>query len=296
MIGISVVIPSLNRSSYLFNTLSDLQRQITDFPYEIIVVDQSEMRDVAVSNLAQSSNGIIHYHHVRSFTGLPEARNFGAKEAIYDYILFLDDDIECGPNLLTEHFKCLGKDTIAVVAGGITERFRPNKDVKRIGYFNYFTATPYRGFHMTGRGYVDHGGGGNYSIKANVFKTIGGVDEFLNYGAALYEESELCLRVKAIGYKVFFNHDAHVFHLAADTGGCRVPQVNRYVESLVHNRALVINRHLRWYHKPFANLYLLRLVLAYIINTRQTLSFSSLVKAYKVGAVEASMSPKNSFK
>ena len=34
----------------------------------------------------------------------------------------------------------------------------------------------------------------------------------------LYEETEICLRVKELGYKVFFNYDAHVWHLAADTG------------------------------------------------------------------------------
>lgn len=296
MIGISIVIPTLNRSSYLLNTVSDLLKQKVDFPFEIIVVDQSEMLDSAVMRIAKESNGVVHYHHIDSFTGLPEARNYGARESVYDFILFLDDDVECSDNLLAEHFKSLSKEDIAVVAGGITERYRPNKDVKKVGHFDYFTATPFRGFHKKESGFVDHGGGGNYSVKANVFYKVGGVDEYLNYGAALYEESELCLRIKEHGYKVYFNSRAHVFHLAAETGGCRVPLVDRYVKSLVHNRSLVINRHLKWFHKPIANLYLLRLVLAYIVSARKLSLLSVIWEAYQEGRSEAALPPKNSFR
>ena len=41
MDGISVVIPTLNRESFLTNTIEYLARQVFDKPYEIIIVDQS---------------------------------------------------------------------------------------------------------------------------------------------------------------------------------------------------------------------------------------------------------------
>ena len=121
---------------------------------------------------------------------------------------------------------------------------------------------------------------------------VGGVDEYLNYGAALYEETEICLRVKELGYKVFFNYDAHVWHLAADTGGCRVLDINRYIASLVHNRALLISRHLKWYHRPTAYIYLLRLVASYAFTYRNPGLFRLFAKTYKEGYKKGKLTPK----
>jgi len=161
-----------------------------------------------------------------------------------------------------------------------------------------------------------------------------------NYGAALYEETEICLRVKELGYKVFFNYDAHVWHfhieqlhnsnihqhhqllkiclflcynfhlrhdlhnkvffnydahvwhLAADTGGCRVLDINRYIASLVHNRALLISRHLKWYHRPTAYIYLLRLVASYAFTYRNPGLFRLFAKTYKEGYKKGKLTPK----
>ena len=210
----------------------------------------------------------------------------------YAYILFLDDDIECDCNLLKEHYKFLSQPDIAVVAGGITEKYKNNPKSKNVGKFHFYTATPERGFHINHKEYVDHGGGGNYSIKKDIFLEVGGVDEYLNYGAALYEETEICLRVKELGYKVFFNYDAHVWHLAADTGGCRVLDINRYIASLVHNRALLISRHLKWYHRPTAYIYLLRLVASYAFTYRNPGLFRLFAKTYKEGYKKGKLTPK----
>ena len=172
------------------------------------------------------------------------------------------------------------------------EKYKNNPKSKNVGKFHFYTATPERGFHINHKEYVDHGGGGNYSIKKDIFLEVGGVDEYLNYGAALYEETEICLRVKELGYKVFFNYDAHVWHLAADTGGCRVLDINRYIASLVHNRALLISRHLKWYHRPTAYIYLLRLVASYAFTYRNPGLFRLFAKTYKEGYKKGKLTPK----
>ena len=229
MQGISVIVPTLNRADYLKETVKCLVRQDYE-PFEIIIVDQSALMDNAMIEMAQKDYR-IKYYHITNFKGLPEARNYGVQHTQYDFILFLDDDIECDNQLLKEHYKYLSQPNIAVVAGGITEKYKSNPNTKQVGKFYYFTATPERGFNNNCHKFVDHGGGGNYSIKKDVFTKVGGVDEYLNYGAALYEETEICLRVKELGYKVFFNYAAHVWHLAADTGGCRVTNINKYISS-----------------------------------------------------------------
>ena len=290
--GISVILPTLNRANYLATTVDCLMKQDFGLPYEIIIVDQSESINDVMVGRAKDSSPFIRYYHVTEFRGLPEARNFGVQHAQYAYILFLDDDIECGNNLLKEHYKFLAQPDIAIVAGGCTEKFKKNPKSRNTGKFHFYKATPERGFQVKDKKYVDHGGGGNYSIRKDVFLKVGGVDEFLNYGSALYEETEICLRVKAFGYKVFYNYDAHVWHLAADSGGCRVPDINHYITSLVHNRALLISRHLKWYHKPTAYLYLLRLVASYAFTYRNPGLFRLFAKAYKEGYKKGKLTPK----
>lgn len=281
MQGISVVIPTLQRTEFLLNTLKDLVKQICDFPFEVIVVDQSNKVDDKILIFCKDY-AFCHYHHVTFFKGLPEARNFGWQKAKYEYILFLDDDIQCNENLLQEHFSILKHKAVGVVAGGITEVYKNNQECK-VGDFNYWTATPLRGFHKLGTFEVIHGGGGNFATKKEVLKKVNGIDENLTKGAALYEETDFCLRVKEADYKIIFHSKAAVNHLAAETGGCRVPDVKKYIASLVRNRSLIIGRHLKGIYKITSTLYLLRLVSAYAFSYKDVSLFKQFITSFKEG-------------
>lgn len=281
MNGISIVIPTLHRTEFLLNTLKDLVKQVCDFPFEIVIVDQSNQLDDRVVDFCKNYT-FFHYHHITFFKGLPEARNYGWQQTIYDFILFLDDDIQCDENLLKEHFSILKDPSVGVVAGGIVEIYKKNQECK-IGDFNYWTATPLRGFHKQGTIEVIHAGGGNFSTKKEVLTKVNGIDENLTKGAALYEETDFCLRVKQSGYKVMFHSKASVNHLAAETGGCRVPDIKKYIASLVRNRSLIISRHVKGIYKITATLYLIRLVSAYAFSYKDISLFKQFVTSFKEG-------------
>ncbi|MFK8059991.1 MAG: glycosyltransferase family 2 protein [Polaribacter sp.] len=280
MKGFSVIIPTLNRTTFLINTLKDLVCQDFHFPFEIIVVDQSNQKNASVIKFSKEHQN-IKYHHITHFKGLPEARNYGACLSLYNYLLYLDDDIICNPDLLTQHFLFLNKKEIAIVAGGITEKFKKNIDCE-IGKFIKFSANPLRGFHKEAQKVIDHAGGGNFSIKKSVFNEVGGLDENLSKGAALYEETDICLRVKKAGHTIFYNYKAHMYHLAAETGGCRVTDIHKYVYSLSRNRTIIIHRYLPWYFRFTAHLYLLKVVLGYVRGYKDI----SLYKSYEQGKKE----------
>lgn len=281
MQGISVVIPTLHRTEFLLNTLKDLVKQVCDFPFEIVIVDQSNKVDVEVQNFCKEYS-FLNYYHITFFKGLPEARNFGWQKAKYEYILFLDDDILCDENLLQEHFSILKDKLVGVVAGGIVEIYKQNQECK-VGDFNFWTATPLRGFHKLGTFEVFHGGGGNFATKKEVLKEVNGIDENLTKGAALYEETDFCLRVRQAGYKVMFHSNAMVNHLAAETGGCRVPDIKKYIASLVRNRSLIISRHLRGVYKITATLYLFKLIVAYAFSYKDVSLFNQFITSFKEG-------------
>ena len=281
MNGISVIIPTLHRTEFLINTLKDLVKQVCNFPFEIVIVDQSNEMDKEVLNFCEEYS-FCNYYHINFFKGLPEARNYGWQKSKYNYILFLDDDIQCNESLLQEHFSILKDETIGVVAGGIIEIYKQNQECK-VGDFNYWSATPLRGFHKLGTFEVIHGGGGNFSTKKEVLVNVNGIDENLTKGAALYEETDFCLRVKQAGYIVMFHSKASVNHLAAETGGCRVPDIKKYIASLVRNRSLIISRHVKGFYKITATLYLLRLVSAYAFSYKDVSLFKQFITSFKEG-------------
>jgi len=291
MISFSIIIPTLNRTEFLLDTLKDLIVQDYDKDFEILIIDQSDNEDIAIIDVSKKHE-YVKYHHITHFKGLPEARNYGASIANYEYLLFLDDDISCGSFLLQEHFESLTQENVAVGAGGITEKNKPNLKSK-IGYFSYLTATPTRGFHINKTKEVFHAGGGNFSVKKSVYFEVGGIDEQLTKGAALYEETDFCLRVQKAGYKIWFNYNAHVFHLAAETGGCRVPEIDKYIFSLSRNRSLIIKRHLPWFYQITAKLYLLKLVLSYLRVYKSKSIWNAYLKGKKEGQALNHLTIKN---
>lgn len=283
MKGISVIIPTLNRSDFLMNTLNDLIVQKFDLPFEILIIDQSVVINKKIMNFCEPHT-YINYHYITFFKGLPEARNYGASKAKYSILLFLDDDIECASDLLYSHYETFQKNNIAVVAGGITEKFKANK-MSKIGYFNKWTGQALRGFHQKGNLEVDHAGGGNFSVKKEVYDEVGGIDENLTEGAALFEETDFCLRVKNKGYIIYFNHEAHMYHLAAVTGGCRVEEIYKYIYSLSRNKTIITNRYLNFLYKISAKTYLFKLIISYSIAYKSL----SIIKAYSEGVKEGKM-------
>jgi GT2 family glycosyltransferase len=259
--GVTVVVPTLNRGSFLHDCMRDLLAQ-THRPLEILVVDQSGSVDPVASKLAADHPGIVSYHHV-GFRGLPQARNYGWQCARFEAVLFVDDDVCCAPRLVSEHLRALRIPGVGLVGGAIDEAHRPIDKVSRTGSFNPWTATPARGFAASGEFDVDHAPGGNFSLWRTAIRQAGGVDEALSAGAALYEETDLCLRIKQAGFRVYFNGDARLTHLATHQGGCRMEQVSAYTGALAYNRCFLIRRHVRWYQTPVALGRLLLLVLSY---------------------------------
>lgn len=265
--GVTVVIPTLNRGDYLEDCLQDLLAQ-DHRPLEILVVDQSESVPDAVQAIVDEHVEIISYHRV-TFRGLPLARNYGWQNARYDAIVYVDDDIRCPTNLVTEHLRALQLENVGAVAGRIAERGRTVDPTMRAGTFNYWTATPDRVFSQDGEYDVDSVAGCNFSTWRHVAQEVGGIEEALNVGAALYEETEYSLRVKQAGYRIYYNDKAYLDHLVSPTGGCRVDQVKPYVWALAHNRMIVIRRNLKWYQQPVAFAEVMRLGLAYAVHYRQ---------------------------
>ncbi|OFZ82440.1 MAG: hypothetical protein A2583_03830 [Bdellovibrionales bacterium RIFOXYD1_FULL_53_11] len=282
--GVSVIIPTYNRAGYLENTVKCLLDQsVNDF--EIIIVDQSDEPNGKIKDMQNAHPGRIKYHFV-DFRGLPVARNFGASIARYPLLTYIDDDIKCGRDFLKEHVEAIGKSD--AVAGAVHDLAGKLKNRGKTGRFDSWLATPHAGFDVEGSFWVDIAPGGNCTIKKSILDELGGFDEQLNVGAALHEETDFFLRLRRRGYRVLYNSRAALDHYGAPSGGCRTPDVGKYVWSLAHNRSLLIRRHVKWFQKPFAMGRLMLLILSYARSARSPAIISrglaGMILGYNTGA------------
>ncbi|MEA1081435.1 glycosyltransferase family 2 protein [Marinobacter qingdaonensis] len=288
--GVSVVIPTLDRAEVLVDTVKDLLAQ--DFEcYELIVVDQSERINEAVVELLKKSNVTARYFKAENFKGLPQARNYGWRQARFEIVLYIDDDVRATSEFVRAHYDAHKRTEAAIIAGGIDEAKGDLPSSRVPGSFNWWTATPYRNFSVNRPGWCEHAPGGNFSVKRAVLVECGGIDEVLSIGAALYEESELALRLGSRGYSTWFEPAARLTHLAAPMGGCRVQRDwPRYMFGLSHNRAILIFRHLKPWHRPTAILRILLLGLSY---SRFSKSLRPMIATFRglLAGREAAKSP-----
>lgn len=290
--GVTVVIPTLNRAEVLLDTIRDLLNQDFD-DWELIIVDQSDEVNCEALALLRDSKVSARYFKAQ-FRGLPEARNFGWQQAHKDIVLYIDDDIRCGPEFVQAHLAAHNRTRATLVAGGIEEARGNPIAAGEPGSINWWTATSIRNFHFKNADWCLHAPGGNFSVRRDALRAIHGFDETLTIGAALYEETEFALRVKQAGYRAWFEPDAHLLHLAAPAGGCRVPNNwPQYMYGLAHNRAILIFRHLRWWHRPTALLRLLFLGISYCRLDSSVLPLKAALSGLAAGRQAAALPPLN---
>jgi glycosyltransferase involved in cell wall biosynthesis len=122
-LGISIVIPTYNRSATLSLTLQSLATQ--NYPansFEIIVVDNASTDNTKtlVQETINKYIGIQIRYIYESRQGVHYARNTGAIESAFDFLYFTDDDVIADKDLLSEIIKpVLLNPDVACVTGKV---------------------------------------------------------------------------------------------------------------------------------------------------------------------------------
>jgi len=115
---VTVLVPTVDRYPYLKTLMGQLARQ-TVRPHEVIVVDQTE-RERRQQDWQEEAAGLPLRVIEMDEAGQCSSRNAGLKASTGDWVLFLDDDDEVGPDLI-ERFIKSARDTGAEVVCGVAE-------------------------------------------------------------------------------------------------------------------------------------------------------------------------------
>lgn len=274
-IKVSVVIPTLDREEVLCDTLSCLLEQTYPY-YEILVVDQTEHHSDEVTGFLERHQERIRLIHLE-VKSTPFAKNVGICNADGDVVLFCDDDVIAVKDLIARHVDNYSEPHIGGVAGRVFEPGELPLDTERVGRITPCGRVVTN--HASNRRvYVQWAKGGNMSFRRELLLEAGLFDEAFS-GNAIFEEPDLCFRVRNLGYKIVFDPTAEVRHLAYPTGGCQSRSLSQtdYYYHFIRNKTLFFLTNMKWYLVPCLWVtFLARAAVTGVLEDRSLTSFVRL--------------------
>ena len=211
LITFSVVIPNLN-SLIIQHTIASLEQQTyphDDFEVLVVGIDKY--------NLIRESN-LIGFDASDQPLSPAKARNRGAAKTSGEIIVFTDAD--CIPHadwlqMLAVRFT---EPEVTVVGGGVCFQSQNYWTIAdNVSMFHDYLATQ-------PPGYRDQLPSLNLAIRRYAFDQIGGFDE--RYPRPSGEDSDLTIRLRYAGYKLFFEPRAMITH---------APPRNRLIDLIRHS-------------------------------------------------------------
>jgi GT2 family glycosyltransferase len=235
--ALSVVVPTYNRQASLVRLLQALGRQTFPFErFEVVVVDDGST-DRTAEALASFVAPYAFQWQVQENRGPAAARNTGVERARGQLILFLDDDVEPLPDLLTVHATHHQRVPRLVVVGPMLAPPGWRRPAW-IRWEEEMLARQYRAlaegrYPCTPRQFYT----GNASLPRSLFVEAGGFDT--RFGRA--EDVDLAWRLAQVGSVFQFEADAQVLHYPERSleSWCRTPyQYGRFDVQMSREKGL----------------------------------------------------------
>jgi len=198
---ISVVIPCYNARSTMGKTLEAIQKQVVDFPFEIIVIDSS---DDGTTELIRDEFPEVHLHHLDKKTLPGSGRNLGILEARGGIIAFTDSDCVPDPDWLQRIYNRHQELDCEAVGGSVVNGY-PKSYVAWVSHlieFNEWTETSPKGF-------VQNIPTCNISYKKDVFQKLH-VEFTDNFPT---EDTILNWHITSKGGRIYFDPAIRMVHL-----------------------------------------------------------------------------------
>lgn len=219
--SVSVLIPTLNRYSYLTTILDQLRRQ-TVKPLEIVIVDQTSIEE-RETNLAKNFSDLPIKILTMDQPGQCSSRNAGLKRVQGEYVLFLDDDDEIHPDLIEKHLRNL-EDFQNDVSSGVAEEDGAGPLPENFKYLRASDVFPTN----------------NTMIRREILKQSGLFD--LTYDRKQRADADLGMRIYLSGAQMILNPEISVLHHHAPQGGLRTHKARMITRA--SSRKSLFQRHL----------------------------------------------------
>jgi GT2 family glycosyltransferase len=215
----SVVILSGDNLDYLTPCLTSLATHLTvDEPIEVVLVTNAKLPATTTHLRDGRWPFRMHILHRQERFSFAAFNNFGAAQARGQYLCFLNDDTTVEAGWLREMLMLMEADPMVGIVGnrlvGFDDRLQHcGIALKQPG--EYYCLHPFHGqaadtpSAMVDR-VTDAVTGACLCIRRTLFETLGGFDEQFERG--YYEDTDLCLRAKQVGWRTIYAHKSVVRH------------------------------------------------------------------------------------
>jgi glycosyltransferase involved in cell wall biosynthesis len=233
---VSIIVSTYNGAKKIRRILEALSRQ-TFKNFEIVIaVDGSvDNTEEVVSELSS------HFSHLKVVNqknrGRAAIRNFGASHAQGEVFIFFDDDMVPYDNCVEKHLSFhIETKATAALAGNIAE---PNEGKSDIQLYKSYLAVKWTEKYQDGLNQLSQNNlflsAANFSISANIFRTLKGFDERLND----IEDFEFGCRILKNGIPLFFDKSNLALHFDLISAQSYLKRMTQYAKALKTVKLLV---------------------------------------------------------
>jgi GT2 family glycosyltransferase len=222
---VSIIIPTKDQVRLLHQCVASIEEKTSYHPYEVIIIDNNSIdaETIHYIDALSDKHRVLRYPQPFNFSAI---NNFGADQAKGEYLLFLNDDTQVisgewltalveqvqrpevgavGAKLLYPDNRIQHAGVTVGICGGAGHAFRklPNN---RTAYFGLADIT--RNCSAVTAACM--------MVSRKLFKEIGGFDEELK---VVYNDVDLCLRMRQRGYRILYTPFAVLYHFESATRG-----------------------------------------------------------------------------
>lgn len=245
---VSIIIPTYKRKKILMDTLSSLLNQTYE-DFEIIIIDQEDSFRDELKGVIDNNKGKTKYL-TSNINSASLARNIGIKNTTGEIVICCDDDVIAAPDFIKNHTKNYEDASIGSVSGRvICSGDLPAEKIKQVGKLRKWDGKIIGNFNAAFRTEIDHAYGCNVSYRKDLLVRVKGYDERL-IGTGSFDDADVSLKIRRLGYKVIFDPAAEVRHLRAK-GGYRDLTFRDLVYWYYHNFIIFYLKHIRNIFFPF---------------------------------------------
>jgi GT2 family glycosyltransferase len=217
----SIVIPALNRLDLTKQCLEALFTVTGGVPYEVIVVDNGSDDGTAeyLSSLGEKIRVISNPENL----GFAIACNQGARAAIGEYVVFLNNDTVPLRGWLRAMVDVVRTESGVGIVG--SKLLFPDRSVQHIGVsmsrehgtpYHIYRGAPEDALVASRRRDLNCVTAACMLVRKSAFEDVGGFDEGYRNS---FEDIDLCFRMVQRGYRVVYEPASVLFHLESQTSG-----------------------------------------------------------------------------
>lgn len=223
--AVTIIIPVYDQFALTHGCLNSLAALPDTTPFEVVLVDDGSSDETLLVGALVRNLRVVRNAANLGFIG---ACNAGAAQARGEYLWFLNNDTEVEPGALDALLSLMAAEPRCGIAGpkllfGNGRLQEAGGIVFRLGdAANYGRGEDPDDPRFNYRREADYVSGAALLVRRGLFETLGGFDRYFH--PAYYEDTDLCFRVRAAGWRVMYQPRAVVRHFEGGTGGTDVTQ------------------------------------------------------------------------